>query len=66
MSTLDYQKSYKQQRIAKETMDIYAPQNFIVGEDGITFIYNPYEIAPYTKGNTELTLSYDTLRAIMK
>ncbi|MBR4741753.1 MAG: bifunctional (p)ppGpp synthetase/guanosine-3',5'-bis(diphosphate) 3'-pyrophosphohydrolase, partial [Desulfovibrio sp.] len=25
MSTLDYQKSYKQQRIARETMDIYAP-----------------------------------------
>jgi len=48
------------------TMDIYAPQNFIVGEDGITFIYNPYEIAPYAKGNTELTLSYSTLSAIMK
>ncbi|MBQ7739349.1 MAG: bifunctional (p)ppGpp synthetase/guanosine-3',5'-bis(diphosphate) 3'-pyrophosphohydrolase [Desulfovibrionaceae bacterium] len=25
MSTLDYQKSYKQQRISRETMDIYAP-----------------------------------------
>ena len=25
MSTLDFQKPYKQQRIAKETMDIYAP-----------------------------------------
>ena len=25
MSTLDYQKTYKQQRISRETMDIYAP-----------------------------------------
>lgn len=48
------------------TMDIYAPQNFILGDDGITFIYNPYEIAPYDKGNTELTLSYSILGKIMK
>ncbi len=48
------------------TMDIYAPQNFILGDDEITFIYNPYEIAPYAKGNTELTLSYGKLKEIMK
>lgn len=48
------------------TMDIYAPQNFILGDDEITFIYNPYEIAPYAKGNTELTLSYSKLKEILK
>lgn len=48
------------------TMDIYAPQNFILGDDEITFIYNPYEIAPYERGNTELTLSYSTLKEILK
>ena len=48
------------------TMDIYAPQNFIVGDDEITFIYNPYEIAPFTKGNTELTLSYSKMKEILK
>ena len=48
------------------TMDIYAPQNFILGDDEITFIYNPYEIAPYAKGNTELTLSYSELEKILK
>ncbi len=48
------------------TMDIYAPRNFILGDDEITFIYNPYEIAPCDKGNTELTLSYGKLREIMK
>lgn len=47
-------------------MDIYAPQNFILGDDGITFIYNPYEIASYAQGRTELTLSYSELKAIMK
>ena len=48
------------------SMDIYAPQNFILDDDGITFIYNPYEIAAYAKGRTELTLSYAELKAIMK
>ncbi len=48
------------------TMDIYAPQNFILGDDEITFIYNPYEIAPYSKGNTELKLSYSKLEKLMK
>lgn len=47
-------------------MDIFAPQNFILGKDGIIFIYNPYEIAPYAKGNTELTLTYSKLKEIMK
>lgn len=48
------------------TMDIYPPQNFILGDDEITFIFNPYEIAPYDKGNTELTLSYSKLSKILK
>jgi len=48
------------------TMDIYAPQNFILDDDEIIFIYNPYEIAPYDKGNTELTLSYSQLKEILK
>lgn len=48
------------------TMDIYAPQNFILGDDEITFIYNPYEIAPCDKGNTELTLSYSKLSKILR
>jgi hypothetical protein len=47
-------------------MDIYAPQNFILDDDEIIFIYNPYEIAPYDKGNTELTLSYSQLKEILK
>lgn len=44
-------------------MDIYAPQNFILGDDEITFIYNPYEIAPCDKGNTEPdTLLLETIK----
>ena len=48
------------------SMDMFAPENFIMEQETITFIYNPYEIAPYAMGKTELTLSWADLRSIMK
>ncbi|NTW11022.1 MAG: DUF3298 and DUF4163 domain-containing protein [Chlorobiaceae bacterium] len=40
--------------------------NFALGDKGITFIYNEYEIAAYAFGPTELELSYREIRAILK
>jgi hypothetical protein len=40
--------------------------NFILGNDSITFLYNRYEIAPYAKGDILITLDYETLKEIMK
>lgn len=48
------------------SMDIFPSENFILGTDGITFVYNPYEIAPYSMGKTELTIGYDDLEKILK
>lgn len=48
------------------SMDMFAPENFILGDDEISFVYNPYEIAPYSAGKTELTLSYGQLKKILK
>lgn len=48
------------------TMDLYVPDNYILGTNDVTFHYNPYEIAPYATGDTELTISYGQLKAIMK
>lgn len=47
------------------TTNIYAPRNFILGKDAITFVYNTYEIAPYEKGRTELTVSYDDVKDLL-
>ena len=47
------------------SMDMFPSENFILGEEAITFIYNPYEIAPYEKGSIELTLSYSALDDIL-
>ena len=47
------------------SMDIFAPENYILGDDTITFIYNPYEIASYDKGAIELIIPYSDLLEIM-
>ena len=47
-------------------VDIYAPENFIIGDETITFIYNPSEIAPYEMGPTELIVPYSPMEEILK
>ena len=47
------------------SMDMFPSENYILGKETITFIYNPYEIAPYEKGAIELTLPYSQLDDIL-
>lgn len=44
----------------------YAPDNFIVGKDDITFVYNPFEVAGRKYGTIRICLSFDELKDIMK
>jgi Protein of unknown function (DUF3298)/Deacetylase PdaC len=39
--------------------------NFWIGPKGITFFYNPYEIASYAMGTTELLLPYAEIRDLI-
>jgi hypothetical protein len=48
-----------------ENDQFFLPDNFAIVEEGITFFYNSYEIAPYAMGATELILRYDELKGIM-
>ena len=47
------------------TGELAPTENFYISEDGITFYYNVYEIAPYSMGPTQITLSYDMLKYIL-
>lgn len=38
--------------------DLFVPDNFSLGKDGVTFLYNRYDIAPYTMGDFQLTVPY--------
>lgn len=40
--------------------------NFSVSEDGVTWTYNPYEIAPYAMGAIELTVRWSDLKTYLK
>ncbi len=40
-------------------------ENVSIGGEGITFFYNPYEIAPYSMGSTEVSLSYRQLQGVV-
>jgi hypothetical protein len=40
--------------------------NFSINESGLTFFYNEYEIAPYYKGPTVLTLTYEELTDLIR
>lgn len=40
--------------------------NFYIAEDGLVYVYNSFEIAPYSTGQTEVTLPYNRLKVLMK
>lgn len=41
--------------------DVFVDNNFLIERDGITFLYNQYEIAPYSSGLISVTLNYKQL-----
>lgn len=45
--------------------DLYVPDNFLLGKDGVTFLYNRYDIAPYYMGAFELTVPYQDIDAYL-
>lgn len=46
--------------------EIRPNNNFYVSEEGLVYVFNPYEIAPYSMGQIEVTLPYDKLKPLMK
>ena len=40
-------------------------ENFALRREGLAFYYNPYEIAPYAAGPTEVIIPYDSLAGII-
>lgn len=45
--------------------DIFVADNFRIENDGITFVYNTYEIAPYSAGTINVFLGYDALKDVL-
>ena len=47
------------------SMEMFASENFILNDETITFVYNPYEIAPYAVGSIELVITYSEVSQIL-
>ncbi len=47
-------------------MNIMPNENFSVTEEGISYVFNPDEIAVYSLGQTEVLLSYNALASVLK
>lgn len=41
-------------------------ENFLLNDDGFTFFYNVYEIAPYVMGTTTIKLPFSAVESLMK
>jgi hypothetical protein len=40
--------------------------NFYITDESINYVFNPYEIAPYYMGQTEITIPFGRLKALLK
>lgn len=47
------------------TGDLTPTENFYLSEEGITFYYNVYEIAPYVMGPVKISLPFDAVRHLL-
>ena len=41
---------------------LFVPDNFLLKKDHVVFVYNRYDIAPYSAGDFVLTVSNDELQ----
>ena len=45
--------------------DLYVPDNFLLEKEGVTFLYNTYDIAPYYMGRFQLTVTYEEINTYL-
>ncbi|MDY2943409.1 MAG: DUF3298 domain-containing protein [Paludibacteraceae bacterium] len=53
-------------RLGYSVADVVPNENFYVTPEGITYVYNPYEIAPYAMGCIQISLPWDSLRHLLR
>ncbi len=46
--------------------EVEPTENFTVDDEGVTFVYNPYEIAAYAAGTVRIMLPWDELEGLLK
>ena len=49
-----------------EGKQFYLPENYALTDSGLLFLYNPYEIGPYSEGMIEFTIPYRELKPLLR
>lgn len=63
---LGYNTTVKLEDDGYDVAAIVPTENFYINEEGITWLYNPYEIAAYVVGKSEVAVKYADLLIYMK
>ena len=45
---------------------IHPSDNFWISENGISFFYNPYDLAPYSMGSITISLKYADIQELLR
>ncbi|MGM9810160.1 MAG: RsiV family protein [Paludibacteraceae bacterium] len=53
-------------RLGYSVADVVPNENFYVTSEGITYVYNPYEIAPYAMGCIQISLPWDSVHHLLR
>ena len=53
-------------RLGYSVADVVPNENFYVTDEGITYVYNPYEIATSAMGCIQISLSWDSIRHLLR
>lgn len=64
-SYAEYAQNWLSDKPAEQAKSLLT-DNFIFNEQGLTFSYPPYELAPYSEGEVRLTLDYSVLQDILQ
>ncbi len=63
----DFIHSMEELKASDYWLDSIKPNsNFYISDEAITYVFNPYEIAPYYVGHTEISLPYDRIANLLK
>jgi len=57
---------YQQKGYFVENGNLKLNNNFMVTPEGLSFLYNSYEIAPYSMGSTKIKLGKDEIKNFLK
>ncbi len=62
---IDKNKSLEEAGFWFDNNQFYLPDNYLITKEGLKFLFNSYEVAPYSMGQIEFEIPYDKLKGML-